>query len=329
MTDAIAITGATGFIGRTLVPLLAERRPLRVLARDAARLDLPARSRHPVTVVKGTLEDRAALAQLTDGVGAVIHLAGAIAAKNRAGFAKANVEGTENLLDAIVSRPEVFLTHVSSLAAREPGLTDYAWSKREGEERARNRLRARVVVLRPPAVYGPGDRATLPLFEQLSRQVPVLPVNRRQRLSLIHVADLANAIMLLTEARAGGGQVFEVDDETPGGYGWDDLVRQAGEALGRTVRPVFLPLAAARGISRVAGAVTAFTGGDPLIAPNKVAELYHHDWVCRGPSLASTTPWRARIRFREGFAETMQWYWREGWLRPPRHLAKPPATEER
>jgi nucleoside-diphosphate-sugar epimerase len=323
MTETIAVTGATGFIGRTLVPLLAERHQLRLLVRDPAKLALEPHLRRQVEVVRGGLGDRDAVRSLVAGVPMTVHLAGAIAAPDRAAFAAANVEGTRILAEAVAATPAARLVHVSSLAAREPQLSDYGWSKREGEEVARSLLGDRVAVVRPPAVYGPGDRATLPLLEQLSRQVAVLPVNPRQRLSLVHVDDLAAAIALLAQSGAGGGSVTEIDDETPGGYGWPDLVSAAGSALGRPVRAVFLPRPVAAAVARVAAGASRLTGGDPLLAPAKVAELYHPDWVCRGPSLATLTPWRARIRFAEGFATTMAWYWREGWLRPPRGLATP------
>jgi nucleoside-diphosphate-sugar epimerase len=323
MTETIAITGATGFIGLALVPLLAERHRLRLLVRDPARLALAPGLDRQVEVIRGDLADAVAVRKLVTDAPMTVHLAGAIAAPSREAFAAANVEGTRLLAEAVAGAPGARLVHVSSLAAREPALSDYGWSKRAGEDAARERLGGRVTVLRPPAVYGPGDRATLPLLEQLSRQVAVLPVNPSQRLSLVHVDDLAAAIALLAQAGTGGGHVWEVDDETPGGYGWPDLVAAASRALNRPVRAVFLPRPVAAGVARIAAAAARLTGGEPLLAPGKVAELYHSDWVCRGSSLATLTPWRARIRFAEGFASTMAWYWREGWLRPPRGLATP------
>ena len=326
MTGAIGVTGSTGFIGRALVPLLAGSHRLRLLARDPARLALPSGLDGRVEVIRGDLADRQAIRELVRAAPVTVHLAGAVAARDRAAFAAANVAGARAVAEAVAAEPGARLVHVSSLAAREPGLSDYAWSKRQGEEAVRAVLGDRCVVLRPPAVYGPGDRATLPLLDQLCRRVAVLPVNPRQRLSMIHVDDLVAAIACLVGSGTGGGAVVEVDDGTPGGYGWPDLVSAAGAALGRPVRAVFLPRPVAAGLARAAAAAALLTGGEPVLAPGKIAELYHPDWVCRGSALATMTPWRARIQFAAGFPETMAWCWREGWLRPPRGLATPPRA---
>src|SRR5436190_1019910 len=120
-----AVTGATGFLGRRLVPALVERGwEARALVRrapetglwDAAAPDL----------VRGDLADEAALRTLCDGVDAVIHAAGLIKARNRAAFFEANEAGARRVAQA-AGGARVLL--VSSLAAREPRLSDYAASK--------------------------------------------------------------------------------------------------------------------------------------------------------------------------------------------------------
>jgi len=59
--------------------------------------------------------------------------------------------------------------HISSLAARQPELSAYAASKRAGEELVGARQKElNAIILRPPAVYGPGDRGTLPLIQELN-----------------------------------------------------------------------------------------------------------------------------------------------------------------
>ena len=89
------------------------------------------------------------------------------------------------------------------------------------------------LIVRPPAVYGPGDRATLPIFQQLGRGLLLAPATRAARFSLIHVADLARLLATLAlRPSAAARQPLEPDDGRAGGYGWSDLAAMAGGATG-------------------------------------------------------------------------------------------------
>lgn len=135
-TPLAAITGANGFIGRQLVPILAQ---------SGWRLRLLLRRDPVVTewqqlrpeIVAGTLADRPALEQLVDGATAIVHLAGLIKAPTREQFFEVNRDGAAALATAAQSvAPRAHLLIVSSLAAREPTLSDYAASKYAGETAA-------------------------------------------------------------------------------------------------------------------------------------------------------------------------------------------------
>ncbi len=158
----IALTGATGFIGRRLcVTLAQDNHRVRALARNR---EAAARLLDPRTeILRGDLDSPEALRRLVRGCDAVIHLAGAVRGAKRQDFDAVNVAGTAQLLramDAVAA--QVPLLFFSSLAAREPGLSHYARSKHLAEELLRAGTRERpCLILRPPAVYGPGDRETV------------------------------------------------------------------------------------------------------------------------------------------------------------------------
>jgi hypothetical protein len=97
----------------------------------------------------------------------VVHVAGLIKAKDRAAFDRANVEGARDVAQA-AKAAGARLILVSSLAAREPALSDYAGSKRGGEDAAREIFGDDLTIVRPPAIYGPGDIETLRLFKMAS-----------------------------------------------------------------------------------------------------------------------------------------------------------------
>lgn len=318
MSGLIAVTGASGFVGGHLLSQFREKGcALRILVRDPARLGFAAVAGAPLEMVRGDLEDAAALADLCRGADTLVHCAGLIAASSDDEFFAVNRDGTCRLVEAAREAGIRRVVLLSSLAAREPGLSAYGASKRAGEEELKARAGSmQWVILRPPAVYGPGDRATLPLVQQLSRDLAIIPGNPAARVSLIHVADLAAAIVHVARDESVAAEICELHDGTDGGYGWRDLRLAASgrDAGDKQLRCLFLPrplMGAAAGIVQLAAPML---GRPPILTSGKVAELYHADWVCRHNLLETLTVWRPRIRFAQGFAETLAWYRREGWL---------------
>lgn len=303
MRGPIAITGSTGFVGRHLVAALDEAGfSLRLLVRQGPR-DCGFGSAETII---GALDDEAALARLVAGAAAVIHLAGAIAAPDRASFFAVNAQGTEKLARAATAAGVQRFIHVSSLAAREPQLSDYGASKRKAEENLLDLAPPNLLIVRPPVVYGPGDRATLPLLAQFTRRLAVIPANARARVSLIYVEDLTNYLIArLVDDMAG---LHEIDDGRPGGYGWPDLLKSAAETEGREARALFPPQWLLQGLSYPVEMLGSALKLRVPLTPGKVRELYHGDWVARGTGVPNAK------QFAEGFRLTMAWYREQGWL---------------
>jgi nucleoside-diphosphate-sugar epimerase len=327
MNSPIALTGATGFVGRRILALCADSDlPVRALARRPAALDGALKTNFEV--IEGDLANEGALKQLTEGAAAVIHCAGAIAGSPET-LASANVEGTQHLVTAAKQAGTARFVHVSSLAAREPALSGYALTKRLGEREVIDGLAPdRWVILRPPVVYGPGDPATLPLIEQFTRPTAWLPGSRRQRFSLIYADDLARALVHLAQSPAPSGAIHEVHDGRADGYAWADIAAIALATGGRPHRIRYLPRAMLAAVARLSEAWTRLTGrrlGPPL-SPGKVRELYHRDWVCRHQLLDEVTGWRAEVTFEDGLVRTLDWYRQNGWLPAGGDGAKTPAA---
>jgi nucleoside-diphosphate-sugar epimerase len=314
MAPVVAVTGGTGFVGRPVVAALrAAGHPVKALVRreDAALAATGAE------LVHGSLGDRASLDAFLRGAQAVVHIAGAINAPDRAGFLEANVAGTGRLAAAAAAalpRGGTFV-HVSSLAAREPGLSPYAESKAMGEAEALGKAQGlAVAILRPPAVYGEGDRATLPIMQGLARGWLAAPPAPDARFSLIHVQDLARLLAMAAAAGLPHGIVLEPDDGRPGGYGWRELAAIGEAALQRRVRLVPLPRAP---LALAAGLVERYArakGTAPLLSRGKVAELFHPSWVCDPRTMAALPGWEPEIGFAQGLARTLAWYRAAGWL---------------
>ncbi|MEM7026418.1 MAG: NAD-dependent epimerase/dehydratase family protein [Pseudomonadota bacterium] len=314
MRPTVAVTGATGFIGPHIVERLrADGWQLRLLTR---RPTLPPSLHAPeIEIVQGTLEDHDSRERLLDSVDAVVHVAGLIRARSRAGFFEGNAKSVERLagIARAAGTPPRFIL-MSSLAARVPEISDYAASKREGEARliaAGDRVPW--TILRPPAVYGPGDRATLPFFRCIARGLGLMTGSDDARISLIHVRDLAAAVgAVLTSDRA-HGLVTEVDDGH-GGYSWRDMIGTAAKVFGRTPRIARIPKAIPYGLGEINLLLARLPGYTPMLTPGKVRELYHRNWVCDSEPLMSHTCWRPELPLADGFADTISWYRQQGWL---------------
>ena len=160
-----------------------------------------------MTWVAGALDDGAALSELVRGSDAVVHIAGVVNA-DRAGFVAGNVEGTRAMLAATRAAGVDRFVHVSSLSAREPQLSTYGWSKAGAEKLVEASTLAWTIV-RPSAIYGPGDMEMRDLFRAAKLGLALLPPPGV--MSAVAVDDLADLLVTLADhgpARA----LYEIDD---------------------------------------------------------------------------------------------------------------------
>jgi nucleoside-diphosphate-sugar epimerase len=308
MPRLVAVTGATGFVGPHLVAALARHGwKIRLLVRRWS--PLPSLAGVEAELMLGDLGDEASLRRLVDGVDAVVHAAGLIKARRASDFFAVNRDSTARL-SALV--PDRLLLFLSSLAAREPSLSPYAASKRAAEEALTGRHGAWLAV-RAPAVYGPGDRETLAYFRTVRRGLAPYPGTAAARLSLIHVADLVEALVLALDRPPSSG-VYEVDDGREGGYGYADMAAAAQAALGRRAWPISIP----RNILWIMAQVNDLRqrlGAEPqILTAGKAAEMFHPDWVIHDQRLAGLLGFQPRYDLRSGFADTVGWYRQQKWL---------------
>lgn len=300
----IALTGATGFVGSTLLDLALERgHAVRALTRR------PQPERDGVTWVRGDLADTAALGELATGAEALVHVAGVVNALDKAGFVAGNVTGTRNVLAAAVGANVARLVHVSSLSAREPMLSDYGQSKFGGEVAA-EQSPIPCTIVRPPAIYGPRDTEIFELFK--AAKWGVVPLPPEGRASLIHVADLAELLLALaTDGGAHAGQVYEVDDGREGGWRHEDMARAIGDSVGRKVVPLSMPTALVKGAAKID---RLLRGPKAKLTPDRASYMVHPHWVATPGMQPAPEFWQARIDTREGLRATAAWYRSEGWL---------------
>ena len=297
--SVLAITGGTGFVGsRTITRALAEGHRVRALNRRAQS------DRAGVTWVAGALDDPAALATLVQGADAVVHVAGVVNA-DRAGFVAGNIEGTRAILAAARQAGVTRFVHVSSLSAREPQLSRYGWSKREGE-RLVEASDLTWTIVRPAAVYGPGDMEMRDLFRAAKLGIALLPP--QGTMSAVAVDDLAGLLVTLA-GRPGDRAIYEIDD----GTSWThrEFAKAIGAAVGRRVVPLHLPKALMMLGARLDGKLR---GDKARLTPDRVGYLAHADWTATPTARVPEAIWTPATDTREGLAATARWYRANGLL---------------
>ncbi len=299
---AILVTGATGFIGQRLVSeLLRNRHSVRVLVRPGKKTD----KRVPPACEQISVEltDVENLVPVIAESSSVIYCAGSVRGRNPEDFFTANIQGVKAILGALKQvhdstgeAPPILL--LSSLAASQPQLSDYANSKYQGEKILQDASFLDWCILRPPAVYGPGDREMLPLLKWIRRGLLVQPGPLDQRLSLLHVDDLVRAIVCwLSAPKECSGKTYAIDDGMPGGYSWQAI----GEAVdnGRFIKlrvPEFL----LEVIARTNLLFSSVMGYAPMLTPGKVRELRQSKWLCRNDDFTDATGWKPRLGLGQG-----------------------------
>ncbi len=322
----ILVTGGTGFIGHRLVErLCSQKKEVRCIARSPERArDL---AELGAEVVPGDVHPERGLLEACQGVESVIHLAGLVRAWKKTDYFETNAEGTRRLTAAARAAGVKKFLLVSSLAASGPGelgipvtedhpsrpITTYGESKLAAERvlgEAAGDMEWSVV--RPCVVYGPWERDFLILFRMASRFKRVFFIGPRgARLSLIHVDDLVD-LMLLALERAPSGGVYQASDGRA--YLWEEVIEEIGRALGKEARPVRIAPALLRPLASLAVLLRPFTSRPSLLSPDKLREGFERYWVSSPARARRELGWEPKVSLQDGIRSTGEWYRERRWL---------------
>ena len=308
MSRTIAVTGGTGFIGGMLIHHLVNAGyRVRALTRDRSAHKLPELA--GLEAVSGSLQDSESLRLLLQDASAVVHCAGAVRGVTAADFNAVNVEGVIQLVQAALSlSPRPRFLSLSSLAARAPQLSHYASSKRQGEQALASMATGMEwVAFRPPAVYGPGDKEMLPLFQWMGRGIAPVLGEAHARVSLLYVEDLCAAVLRWLDAGQCESGIYELNDTQAGGYSWDEVIANVSALRARHIVRLPLPAALLRLLAGVNVTAARLIGYAPMLTPGKVRELRHPDWVADNTALTAAIGWQPEISLQEGLRRTMGW----------------------
>ena len=314
-SSLVLVTGATGFIGRALLPALtAAGYGVRAAVRKHDRLyEIPPASEVSAIGEIGTDTDWDDALKEVD---AVVHLAGPAhilkdnSADSSALFRRVNVTGTKRLAQMAADRGVRRFIYLSSVKANGEGASEpysekdtpapedcYGKTKLEAEEalcKIASATGMEVVILRSPLVYGPQVRANfLRLIKLVDRGIPLPLSSIRNRRSMIYLGNLVHAVLTCINHPRAAGETFLVSDghDLPTG----DLITMLALALGKRPRIFPFPHALLRTFGKITGMdkELAKLTGSLCIDSGKIRTLLN---------------WQPPFTVEEGIGETIRWY---------------------
>lgn len=284
---SIALTGGTGFVGGYVIKAaLKAGHKVKALVRNPGAVSHI--SHENFSYIQGSLGD--VDDELVSGCQVLIHLAGLIKAKKKTTYYDINADASGNLAKAAQKAGIKRMVLISSMAAAQPDLSDYAGSKRAGERAAQTYFEGKTAIVRAPAVFGPGDKATQPFFDLLQKGFLPVPGGknwRTRQISMTYAPDLAGDIVRAAESGCYDGMI--VSPATIDKLTWPDFAKLCETAFGRRIKLIPLPLSV---LYPVAGAtsITSRTMGLGHLTLGKLAEFLHPDWSSETLISGATQP---------------------------------------
>ena len=323
----VLLTGASGFLGSHVADRLAQEDvTLRLMLRKTSRLQFLDGVSQVYERAEGDLRDPVSLSQALANVDTVIACGGLTWARSEAEYQAVNALGTQRLVEAAVAAGVKRFVYISSLAAQGPSpdglplapersnpISAYGRSKRDGETAV---LAAKddmsVAILRPPVIYGPRDRALLPLYRaiRLLRLIPLYG-DGNNLLTFTHVLDCADAVVRLTLAGTTSGARYTIADGPP--HTWREAASAYGRAIGRKPLMIPVPPALYHGAGQAAGAFIRLTRIPLPLDSERVLEMRQRYWVCDHAALTRDFAWTPRYDIDSGMKQTATWLQEHGW----------------
>jgi nucleoside-diphosphate-sugar epimerase len=307
----VAVTGANGFIGRHLVRRFSE-----------AGCDVRPLLRRDLTV------RREELARTLDAADVVVHAAGATRAPTVAGLRNSNVRLTELVIGASRLAGVGRLVFVSSQAAAGPSrsrdepvteaepavpIEAYGQTKLDAERLLHSAEGLPFVIVRPAAVFGPGDRDFLAVFRLAHKRIAIYPGNRNQWISIIHVDDLVEGILRASTVRNVEGRTYFMANAEP--VRWRELFRACAAAVGRPLlAEVQVPRFAVSLGAAFGDAMAVATGRAGLMTTRKAALAAPAAWVCSSTRAHRELQFAPGVALADGIRATYEWYRANRWL---------------
>lgn len=346
MKDKVFITGASGFIGYHLVKTALEAgmevhaavRPtsdlafLKKLKSNTGKPGTDEAGSEDLVLVNTDFGSKESLKELLEkgGYTYIIHAAGVTKAKTAEAYNLVNADYSLNLAIAAMSadiplRRFVFLSSLAAIgplayAEEQPiteatlpiPVTEYGKSKLLAETYLRDVSGLPLTIIRPTAVYGPGEKDLFVLFKTLNSGLDAYIGKRPQRLSFVYVKDLVAATMAAMVRDQEEITVYNISD----GQSYDRyaLADRFREISGKNVFRAHLPMVLVEMTAGFLDFIYSFSSVTPVLNREKLKELTASNWICSIDAARTNLQYQPQYDLRQGLTETLTWYKENKWL---------------
>lgn len=324
------VTGATGFIGSHIVDILMDRGfEVRCLVR--ANSDLTWLNGKNVELFETSYTDTEKLKLAVKDIDIIYHVAGTIAAKNYDGYLLGNKMPTINLLNAVLesgTQLKRFL-YVSSQTAIGPSesrekpktedmpmtpITSYGKSKKETELEVYNYFdKIPITIVRPPAVYGPRDKAILAVFQSVKLGIGTLMGFNDKYVSLVHSSDLSRGIVEASLSENTISKTYFISSKEF--YTWKQIIGIIKKTLEKKfLITINLPHSLILTLGTISELIGKLTGSVPVFNYEKGIDFIQNYWTCSIENANKDFGYEQKMSIEDGIAETVEWYKQNKWM---------------
>ncbi len=329
----ILITGASGFIGSSLVEMALQKgyTTFAGVRKTSSKNYLNHPNVHLLelnfsnqTILENQLN---ACAQKHGHFDFVVHVAGLTKSIFPEAYFDVNLGNTQRFVQALLNTgliPNKFI-FISSLASYGPGIvggapitiaqtqapiTAYGKSKLAAEQFLRQSPNLPFVILHPTTVYGPREKDLLVLIKSINQGIELFIGNKQQQLSFIHVADVCKAVFLSIEAPIVNSAFLLSDTMNYSATEFNGMVKNI---LGKKTIQLVVPVALARMGAKIADQIGKLKGSTPIFNSERLNEFEANNWAVDASPLKALG-FVPDYPLQQGLIHTIDWYKQQGWL---------------
>lgn len=323
-----ALTGASGYTGgHILRRLLARGDTVKALVREGSVT--PELEASGAEIIRGVLGNADDARRLFEGCDAVLHVAAVYRTARHPDsyYRQVNVEGTRLLLEAARAAGVRRFVHTSTVGVhgdvKNPPADEnapiapsdiYQETKAEADVLAREFGRTHgleVAIVRPGAIYGPGETRLLKVFKSIARGRYAVVGSGRPHYHLVYIDDLVDGFLLALDRKEAAGETFIIAG--PRSLSQDDLAREVAKATGGSVWPLHIPAWPIQRLGDVVEAICVPLGVEPPIHRRRV-DFWVKNRAFSIEKARRLLGYSPKVDVTEGIARTANWYRENGWL---------------